>query len=603
MNIIGRLLLVGLLALLAAGAVFAQDDDPLDCGGVLEIWQIQGSGDEANCLRSRVQLAENVVTAVGPGGFFMQSPAERIDGDPYTSDGVYVQTATPPTGWGIQVGDLVNIDAGRVQEVYGTTMIAVTSPTQVVIVSSGNPVPQPVDLFSVDYTDYGPASHPMERYEGMLVQATAAVVVAPTNQFDEFGISLTNQRVFREPGIEPDRTPEFAGRGLPEWDLNPELLEVIPTAMGLPPVQLVPGSVVSVTGGIAYNYQDYQIFPRDLEVSPIEFSVTPVRPRAAGEVTVATFNAENLFDTVDDPDRDDSTFENYVPANMEEYTLRLDKVGAYIRTVLDAPDILALQEVENARVLADLIARMRVDEPTLRYTTCFLEGNEGRGIDVAYLVRVDRINLLDCYRIPGSYTETLRGSDVLFSRPPLVLEAEVILPDGVGFPLTLVNNHIKSLSGIETAATQERRELQAVRVAEFVGGLFEADPAAHVIVLGDLNAFPFTDGIVDVVGIISGTHDPEAALRAPARDTLEPDLINWVTRLPAEEQYSYNFNGSYQVLDHILTSPALEPYVTGAQFGRGNADVPEAWFLDPDVGALRASDHDGFVIYITPVVE
>jgi len=48
------------LLLLIAGSVTAQ----VDCGGTLEIWQIQGSGEEANCVQQRVRLEDNLVTAV-----------------------------------------------------------------------------------------------------------------------------------------------------------------------------------------------------------------------------------------------------------------------------------------------------------------------------------------------------------------------------------------------------------------------------------------------------------------------------------------------------------------------------------------------------------
>lgn len=589
------------IMLLAAFPAVAQDDAP-DCDTVLEIWQVQGSGDEANCLRSRVRLEDNIVTAVGPNGFFLQTPADRVDGDDLTSDGVYVRTGALPASWGIEAGDRVNIDRGRVEEVFGTTMISVTSQSQVEPVSKGNPLPDPIDLTTLDLSLTGDAALPLERVEGMYVVIEDATVQAATNRFDEFIVTLTGERAFREPGVEADRTPDLIGIGLPEWDLNPEVLEVDPPEMGLEVLQLTPGTVVTVTGGIAYNFSDYQLFPSEIVVTPSPFEVEPVRAKDEGEFTIATQNVENFFDTVDDPNRDDGPFENYTPVDEGEYAIRLEKLSLQVREVLGAPDVLAIQEIENARTLTDLILRVNQDDPSLRYAGCILEGNEGRGIDVAYMVRIDTINVLDCYRMPGSYTETLRGNDVLFSRPPLVIEIEIIR-DGESFPITLVNAHIKSLSGIETTETQERRELQAIRMAEFVQSIFDDDPDAHVVVLGDLNAFEFTDGIVDVVGIIAGTHDPEAALRAPADDTLEPNLTNQVLNVDADDRFTFMFNGSYQVLDHILTSPGLDPYVTGAEFSRGNAEAPAAWSLDLTAGAARSADHDGFVIYIRPFAE
>lgn len=591
--------LIGLGAL--ALQVRAQDEgDVLDCDAVLEIWQIQGAGDEANCLRDRVRTEGSVVTAVGPNGFFIQTPVERSDDDPYTSDGVYVKTAQLPESWGIAVGQVVTVDRGRVEEVFGTTMLNVTSASQVEITGEGAALPEPVDLMTVDISDPGGARHPLERYEGMAVIVTDATVQAPTNQFDEFIVTLTDERAFREPGLEFDRTPDLIGTGLPEWDENPEVVEVDPPEMGLETLHLLPGTRVTVAGNLAYNYTDYQIFPSRIDVlSEGDSPVRPLRPREPGEFIIATQNVENFFDLADDPNRDDGPFENYTPLDADAYEVRLSKLSAQVREVLNAPDILAIQEIENARTLSDLILRVYSDDPTLRYAGCILEGNEGRGIDVAYMVRTDAINLLDCYRLPGSLTETQRGSDVLFSRPPLVLEVEFI-QDGESFPVTLVNAHIKSLSGIETRGTQERRWLQATRIAQFVGARLAEDPDAHIIVLGDLNAFEFSDGLVDVVGVIAGTHNPADALWPVEDDLVEPDLRNRVLDVPAEDRYSYMFNGSYQVLDHILTSAGLDAIVTDAMFSRGNADAIRPWAEDVMMGGARSSDHDGFAIYLAP---
>lgn len=587
-------LFLALLLVIMAFPVTAQDDN-LDCDSVLEIWQIQGAGDDANCMRTRIRTEENIVTSIGPNGFFIQTPIARSDNDLYTSDGIYVTTRQPAYTWGLQVGDLITIDGGRVNDAYGTTVLDVANPSQVEILSSGNELPEALDLSTVDVTDYGSAAHPMERYEGMLVKLDNAVVAAPTNHFDEFGVTINNTRSYREAGIEPDATPQFAGLGLPEWDLNPELLEVAPVEMGFDVIQLTPGAVVNIVGNIAYNYNDYQIFPSlvdILEESP--FAVRPVREREEGEFTIATQNMENFFDIVDDPNRDDGRFEDYVPLDEEEYAIRLGKLTEQVRFALGAPDILAVQEIENARVLTDLILSLNAADPTLRYTSCFLEGNEGRGIDVAYLIRVDRINMLDCYRMEDTKTAVLRGSDVLFSRPPLVLEAEIILEDGGSFPLTLVNLHIKSLSGIDTEPTQVRRLMQAIRVAEYVQTRIDD----NLIVLGDMNGFQFTDGIVDVVGVIQG--EGGEAYRMPESDPLEPNLISQLDRVPQDERYSYVYNSSYQVLDHALATPVMDGFITDAMFSRGNADALSPWHLDPTVGAARSSDHDGFVIYFRP---
>ena len=81
------------------------------------------------------------------------------------------------------------------------------------------------------------------------------------------------------------------------------------------------------------------------------------------------------------------------------------------------------------------------------------------------------------------------------------------------------------------------------------------------------------------------------------RDALDPDLINLIESLPADQRYSYVFDGTAQTLDHTLVSPSLLPAVTGFAYVRGNADSPEVWRSDarrPE----RISDHDPALTYI-----
>ncbi|MGB1286062.1 MAG: endonuclease/exonuclease/phosphatase family protein, partial [Aggregatilineales bacterium] len=398
-------------------------------------------------------------------------------------------------------------------------------------------------------------------------------------------------------GIESDVTPQFAGQNLPEWDLNYEIIEVDPEELGNDTVFATPGSTATVTGALGYAYRDYQIWAETVELNVTDFAVRPVRAAEADEFTIATQNIENFFDLVDDPDRDDATFEDYVPATEEVYALRLQKVSAQIREVLNAPDIVALQEIENENTLNDLISQIQSDDPAIVYEGCIFEGNDGRGIDNGYLVRQGRVEILDCYRMPGSLTEPGVFGGTLYGRPPLVLDAALIQDDML-LPITVINLHIKSLSGIEQNVTQQRRLAQAQGIAAYVQERLTENPDVQLIVAGDLNAFPFSDGLVNVAGVISGEYEVGDALVSPeAAPVGDPILINQVMRVPEADRYSYIFNSTSQVLDHILTTANLDALITDVQFSRGNADALYT-FAESDASAMRSSDHDGFVIYL-----
>ena len=103
----------------------------------------------------------------------------------------------------------------------------------------------------------------------------------------------------------------------------------------------------------------------------------------------------------------------------------------------------------------------------------------------------------------------------------------------------------------------------------FVRSLLALDPDASVLVIGDLNDFPFS-----------------ATLTALSGDA----LTNLVTTLPAAEQYNYVFDGNSQELGHLLVSPHLrESANVEFDIVHVNAEFAEA---------TRPTDHDPFLARI-----
>src|SRR5690606_31546887 len=78
------------------------------------------------------------------------------------------------------------------------------------------------------------------------------------------------------------------------------------------------------------------------------------------------------------------------------YQTRLNKASMAIRDYLHAPDIVALQEIENLTVLQAIAARISEDaiangQTDPQYVAYLEEGNDVGGIDVGFLVRTDDI--------------------------------------------------------------------------------------------------------------------------------------------------------------------------------------------------------------------
>jgi len=254
-------------------------------------------------------------------------------------------------------------------------------------------------------------------------------------------------------------------------------------------------------------------------------------------------------------------------------------------------------------VLNDLANKIHADDPTITYSAYLEEGNDVGGIDIGFLVRSDRVQVDSVTQLGKheTYIDPVGGSPaILHDRPPLLLEGDFLVNGQPVYQISVMAVHNRSFSGIDEPVDgvriRQKRLEQALSIAQKVQYIQTSNPDVHLVVTGDFNAYQFTDGYVDPVGIISGNFDPsESLLSGP--DLVDPDLTNQVFNLPEEEQYSYPFEGSAQVLDHILTSSAMNQQVTGFAYGRGNADAAVNYLYD-DTTPLRCSDHDGLVLFI-----
>ncbi len=561
------------------------NDDPL------AIHTIQGVDGSSPLVGSEVTTPANVVTAVGPEGFFIQTPDGLDDDDPNTSEGLYVFTATPPS---VSAGELVDV-TGTVVEFYGMTQIE--GPPTVNLVGSGT-VPPPV-LFDAATPSPDPTAPSCaieyECSEGMLVSA-AGLVVGPTQTFGtdpvaEFhAVATPGPAPFREIGAEYPGLATLPAT-VPIFDGNPEVFEVDPDKLGQPNVIAKPGDTYVVTGPLGYEFGGWEIWAS----SPVIVTagppvVAPVRPAGPGEMTVASLNLYRHYDDVDDPLTQDEV------VSTAEYLARQMKFRRYILDVLRAPDIVGVQEVENLDVLVALAADIEAADPSVVYTAHLVPGNNSFGMNVGYLVR-DTIQAATVTQL-GLGDILVGWGYPLFDHPPLLLEGSWT-GDGGFFDVALLNNHTRSFNGVTDPFddfARQKRFQQAQSIAQKVQSYQTTNPNMPLVVIGDLNAYQFTDGYVDVVGQIRGDVNPDHNLLSGPEIT-SPELTNEIVRAPVAERFSYIYRGTRQVLDHALTSTAARPYPSDQQYGRGNAESPGILITDDSVPD-RSSDHDGMVLYL-----
>lgn len=392
---------------------------------------------------------------------------------------------------------------------------------------------------------------------------------------------------------------------VPRFDGNPERLRVDSDGQpGAPAINVPAGTVLrNLVGVLDYGFQSYTILPDPSTPPSVTAPPAPgmVRPASADEFIVASFNLQRFFDSTDDPTVSD------VVLTAAAFQTRLRKASLYIRLML-WPPIIGVQEVENLATLQALAATLNRDarearELKPRYEAYLEEGNDPGGIDVGVLVDLARVEMFqvvqegkgDLFRSP-----TTGQLERLNDRPPLVLRARVFFP-GDARSMTVIVNHLRSLIDIESPTSGPRVRAKRAGQAEFLAALVNrrlaADPGERILVIGDFNAHEFSDGYVDVLGTIRGAPAPRDQTVLATRDVLDPDLANLIDTTPADERYSYVFDGTAETLDHMLASQAFLPFVTAFAHVRGNADAPEIWRSDGN-RPERISDHDPALVYI-----
>ena len=543
-------------------------------GGVsgLRIADVQGAAQLSPYAGQRVLGVPGVVTAVAGTGFWMQDPTP--DADPRTSDGVYVFTSHAPTA---QVGDAVTV-SGAVSEYRpgGTaTNLTVTElaggPT-IAVTASGQPLPAPTlvgpggrvppsTVIEDDATgdvetteaDFDPANDGLdfwESLEGMRVELDDAAVVGPTNSYDELPVVPAGSGVRTARG----------GIVLQQSDPNPERIVLGDTLAPVPVANTGDTLTGATTGIVDYAFSNFMLqvtaTPTLAATGPARETTRRARP---DELATATFNVENL-DPTDPP-------------------TKFAQLAAEIVTNLAAPDLLALEEVQDDTGPADdgtvtagttvslLVAAIRAaGGPAYQWRSIDPQndadgGEPGGNIRVGFLFRTDRgLSFVD--RPGGTATSDTTvvagpGHQVRLSASP----GRVAPTDPAwassrkplagefrwrGQQLFVVANHFVSKGGDQplygryqppSRPSETQRHAQAQLVHDFVAGIEQADRAARVVVLGDLNDMDFST-TADLL-------------------TAGGSLVDLPRTLPLAERYTYVYEGNSEVLDHILLSPAL----------------------------------------------
>lgn len=526
----------------------------------LEIWEIQGAGLNSNYQGQTVSTTGNIVTAKGSNFLFIQCPSNRSDNDPATSDGMLVLTPSNST---IKAGDRVDVQ-GQIIEENSTTAFSSVN-LSINVVESGVSLPPAVALNNDFPTEQRSFIPDLERVEGMRVVFNALVCGPPADR-DWIPVTTKDERRLREPGILYPGLPN-----LPSWDGNPELFWMDLDALSQPNNRFVSAEMeIQTTGVMVQVDQQYVAFPVTYELKG-ENLVRAVRDKNAGEFSVGSINTLRLI-------KDESG-----------YNSRVKKMALYVVNSLKSPDVLALQEIGGQAEMEDLAFHIRQIAPQVNYQVQFLSSNGN--IHTAFLVQP---TLTDLALSQLSKNEFLSIGGTLHDRPPILLSGQIATTPPT--PIKVLNLHLRSLLGIEggnSSFVRTKRKEQAVSVAEIVQNLRNE----NLVVVGDFNAYEFSDGYVDVVNQIAGTPTEGALLGN--ENIVSPPLIKHSEQLAAVDRYSFIFQGNSQMIDHCLSTELNDFQIEGFEFARGNADNSWVYGNNPNI-VERSSDHDGFVLFLRP---
>jgi uncharacterized protein len=599
----------------ATGTGTIRNDDAPPVAEVA-ISSIQGAGIGQSPWLGQTVATVGVVTALRSNGYFIQTAAGEDDGDDTTAEGLFVfsgNAGPPPQA---VVGNRLRVTGNvtqfaRTPHGYALTQLGFATAS---VLATGQPLPPVVELGPADLDPAAPVSR-LGRYQGMQVALPPARVIGATNNFGDFFVTLADTpRPFREPGVAVlDAVPLPDGNAIPAFDMNPERLRVESVGLaGAVALNVDNDSVIDGLSGIMYyDRGDFTLLlPADPQFV-IEGGVQPLpaprRPEDA--LTIVGYNVEFLGGGA------------AVPVD------RLRKLSAVFCEYLDTPDIVGMIEIADIATMQRVAAAINDNEfgdcpvdPGYEAYMLSTSGNQRLGFLVAtreVRAGVPRIEVLGVAEEAAN--EPLiapNGSpnNVLFDRPPLRITTRVNHVNGRSYPLTVINNHLLSLLDVNSLTTRTdswgtagnrsrgKRMQQAVRLGQIVEARQQADPDEAVVLIGDFNAFEFSDGYVDVMGILTGFPAPADEVLLWADTPLSRPLSNLALAVPQERRYSYVFGGSAQVLDHIVVNQALLDSATAdLHYVRVNADFAYDNAGDPTV-PVRSSDHDPALVHVTPAV-
>jgi predicted extracellular nuclease len=611
----------------AAGTMLQQQAPPVcaDDADLTLVSQVQGAGDTTPLGGQTVTIEAVVVgdyqgTSPALRGIYVQEEDADADGDPLTSEGVFVFLANNRVA---ALGDVVQI-TGAVSEFQGQTQLSLGNCSSVITTgASGLVTPTAVSLPF-------PALGYLERYEGMLVTLPQSLSVTEHFQLGRFGQVVVSSDRLRQPTAVVD--PGTAAGDLQAANnLNRLIVDDTRNNQNADPILFGRGgmpltasntlrggdTLTAATGVMTFTWAGNAASGNAFRLRPqftgatFMFEAVNQRPTSAPEVggsaTVASFNVLNYFVTLDigtTPACGPVGFKQECRGANTALELQRQRSKLLEALVQLDADVIGLIELENSEdadgnpiePMADLVAGLDdiLGAGTYDYVETGAVGTDAIKVGIIYrpgnVVPVGDPAILDSTVDPRFDDDRNR---------PVVTQSFAEIATGEVFTVSV--NHFKSKGSCPTTdplldPDQDQGDGQGcwnanrTAAAEALRDWLASDPTdvsdTDHLLIGDLNSY----ALEDPIRVFADAGYVDLALRT------DPDT------------YSYVFDGQWGSLDYALASPSLAPQVTSAAPYPINADEPSVLDYNTEFKTagqvvslfapdeFRTSDHDPILV-------
>jgi len=253
-------------------------------------------------------------------------------------------------------------------------------------------------------------------------------------------------------------------------------------------------------------------------------------------LTFAFWNMENLFDTIDDPGKNDIEFTPMGRKKWTEERLRhkLRNMSLVIKMIgtKGGPDILGICEVEH-KSLVDKILESYLNNKN--YGVAYKESPDKRGIDNGLIYNKDRFSLISVEAVHIELPTNYPTRDIL----------KVILETIKGDTLYVFVNHWPSRRG-GVEKSEKNRIQAAFTLKENIDKINTKKQNPNILIIGDFNDTPTNKALTDVL--------QAKPLKNYKKKEQTKNLYNLSYKKAMNGKGTYNYRKVWNMLDQIVVS-------------------------------------------------